>query len=496
MLAGKVPTVVCPIVYGANLCALTKKDNGIRPIAVGITFRRLVAKLACNSIGDKTGNYLRPVQMGFNTKGGCEASVHATRTYLKNNKYSKNILLKIDFENAFNSVERDAMLKEIKEKTPSIYAFMWQCYSAPSLLFFGNETISSQVGAQQGDPCGLMAFSLSLQPIIEDLAAELNIWFLDDGTLCGEPDVVMADFEKLITKCESIGLRINKSKCELYFCSEKDDSVISKFNVLSPGIKVLDSEIELLGTALFPSSTAKILEKKLIQMKTMFERLTELNHHIAFYLLKHCLAIPKLTYILRTHSLLGFENVIAKFDFEIKVILENLINSKLDEKRWTIATIPIHMGGIGVRKVSDIVLPAFLSSVNSVSDLVKMMLPNYTDESCIDGYTDGLSSWLSINNNELPVNKNFQRNWDLISIKRIQNSLVLSSDVEKARFHASLFKESGAWLTALPSRSVGTLLDNNTFRISMALRLGCDMCIEHKCICGGHVNRDGIHGLT
>lgn len=105
MLSGTILPEICPIIYGATLCGLTKKDGGIRPIAVGISFRRLAAKLACQSIGEETGNYLRPKQMGFNTKGGCEAGVHATRTYLINNRNSDKIMLKIDFSNAFNSVE-------------------------------------------------------------------------------------------------------------------------------------------------------------------------------------------------------------------------------------------------------------------------------------------------------------------------------------------------------------------------------------------------------
>lgn len=77
----------------------------------------------------------------------------------------------------------------------------------------------------------------------------------------------------------------------------------------------MDTDIELLGAALFPSSTSQILEKKLQQMKIMFERLSDLNHHVAFHLLHHCLAIPKLTYILRTHSLYGFNNEIQEFEF-------------------------------------------------------------------------------------------------------------------------------------------------------------------------------------
>ena len=43
-LAGRVPVEIQPVFCGASLCALNKKDGGIRPIAVGSTLRRLIAK--------------------------------------------------------------------------------------------------------------------------------------------------------------------------------------------------------------------------------------------------------------------------------------------------------------------------------------------------------------------------------------------------------------------------------------------------------------------
>ena len=61
---------------------------------------------------------------------------------------------------------------------------------------------------------------------------------------------------------------------------------------------------------------------------------------------------------------------------------------------------------------------------------------------------------------------------------------------------ASLKPESSCWLQALPSRSLGTLLENNCFRISVALRLGLNICKPHTCVCGGQVNENGIHGLS
>jgi len=47
VIEGKVPTSFCPIFYGASLTALRKKCGGIRPVAVGNTWRRLAAKIVC-----------------------------------------------------------------------------------------------------------------------------------------------------------------------------------------------------------------------------------------------------------------------------------------------------------------------------------------------------------------------------------------------------------------------------------------------------------------
>jgi hypothetical protein len=43
MFLGLIPLEISQILYGASLCALSKKDGGIRPIAVGCTLRRLAA---------------------------------------------------------------------------------------------------------------------------------------------------------------------------------------------------------------------------------------------------------------------------------------------------------------------------------------------------------------------------------------------------------------------------------------------------------------------
>ena len=497
MLSGKVLSSICKIIYGARLCALTKKDGGIRPIAIGSTFRRIVAKIACNGVREEIGSYLRPKQVGFNTKGGCEAAVHACRSFVRRNKKSKKIILKIDFKNAFNCVERDILLNTIKEKAPSIYAFMWQCYSSPSSLFFGNETISSEVGAQQGDPCGPMAFSLCIQPIIEMLASELNIWYLDDGTLGGDSETVLNDFTILLQECKKIGLEVNPNKCELFFCGDnRDQSIIDGFNAVSPGIKVIeDCDLELLGAPITEEAEERILRKTHDKLKIMFERIGTLNFHMAYFILKNCFSIPKLTYLLRSTGYFKHKHLLNSIDEDIRTTLETICNSKFDVDKWELISLPVRCGGLGIRKATEICLPSFLSSVNSVINLVTLIYPELSDEKMVADYAIALEDW-STSLSSIPADMSSQRSWDIISTSEKITNISFKSDLDKARYLASTMAESNFWLAALPSKHLGTLLDNNTFRISIALRNGSDICAVHKCVCGETVFNDGSHGLS
>ncbi|PZC86676.1 hypothetical protein B5X24_HaOG206237 [Helicoverpa armigera] len=82
MLSGNVNGAVIDVLYGANLCALRKKDGGIRPIAVGCTYRRIAAKFGYAYYKETLAAKFQPLQLGFGSKGGCEAAVHALSTVI------------------------------------------------------------------------------------------------------------------------------------------------------------------------------------------------------------------------------------------------------------------------------------------------------------------------------------------------------------------------------------------------------------------------------
>ena len=165
VLSGHVPNVIRPVLCGASLCALRKKDGGLRPIAVGNTLRRLVAKVACSAVRDRVTERLAPLQLGFGVKQGAEAAAHAARCYV-GNLGPGEALLKIDFANAFNTINRDEVFEAIADYAPELLPFIDVCYGQPTFLCYGDHMIMSEVGMQQGDPLGPMGFCTSTQKMI------------------------------------------------------------------------------------------------------------------------------------------------------------------------------------------------------------------------------------------------------------------------------------------------------------------------------------------
>jgi len=98
-------SLVSAIVFGGRLIALGKKDGGVRPITVSYTLRRLAAKCANNHVIEKRSKALQPQQLGVGVAGGAEAAVHAVRR-LVSNLPKDNVVVKLDFSNAFNCIRQ------------------------------------------------------------------------------------------------------------------------------------------------------------------------------------------------------------------------------------------------------------------------------------------------------------------------------------------------------------------------------------------------------
>ena len=132
--------------------------------------------------------------MGIGIPGGCKANIHSVSDVLEDNSIPpehKHILL-VDLSNAFNSVSRQILFEEVRSQIPSLSAWMEYSYGTQLILLLNNQLILGCSGFHQGDPLGLLGFSLALHPIVNKIKEQvpglvINAWYLDDGTLCGSP---------------------------------------------------------------------------------------------------------------------------------------------------------------------------------------------------------------------------------------------------------------------------------------------------------------------
>jgi len=170
----------------------------------------------------------------------------------------------------------------------------------------------------------------------------------------------------------------------------------------------------------------------------------------------------------------------------------------LNDDKWILASLPLRFGGIGVRRVCDLGIPSFLSSVNGVYELICDIIPSISkaDNSDISFYADAIEAWKNLGIDSMPPVQSSQQNWNIINVENIVDSLSFPTELDKARYNASCSLEASAWLSALPSKNVGLLLNNNDFRMSIAVRLGTNVCLPHVCICGLNVDECGVHGLS
>ena len=119
---------------------------------------------------------------------------------------------------------------------------------------------------QQGDPLGPLCFALAIDPVIQSLQSSINLWYLDDGTLAGPYNQVLADAKTLIDKFAEVGLKLNPSKYELVNLSASNpasEQILALFNRVLPEIKsVQKDDMKLLGSSILEGSLLSVEKAK------------------------------------------------------------------------------------------------------------------------------------------------------------------------------------------------------------------------------------------
>jgi len=201
-------------------------------------------------------------------------------------------------------------------------------------------------------------------------------------------------------------------------------------------------------------------------------------------LLRSSFSAPKVLHLLRCCPYAHHPSL-SKLDGLLRHSVQQITNSNLSEIQWIQASLPVPDGGLGIKSVTSLALPALVASASNTLSLQSNILADcaFSNNNFLHTYLATLSSHFGDVSEVLPTKQPF---WDRPGVL-VDKALVeasFNSPHSRASFLAASSQLSGDWLFALPIALRGLKLDDEAVRVAVGLRLGLDLCIPHECHCG------------
>ena len=128
------------------------------------------------------------------------------------------VVLLVDANNAFNSLNRQVALRNITAICPSMATVLINTYRRVAELYVDGTTLHSQESTTQGDPLAMPMYELALLPLIKNVNSDLSatqVWYADDATTASNITNLHVRWDALVTLGPKFGYHVNPSKTHL-----------------------------------------------------------------------------------------------------------------------------------------------------------------------------------------------------------------------------------------------------------------------------------------
>ena len=184
--------------------------------------------------------------------------------------------------------------------------------------------IESCSGVQQGDALGPLYFCCGIMVLVNDiqtLGPVYNKWYMDDGGIIGDVELLNKVWDLLQSRGPELGLHLNPSKCEW---SWLDPECKAPCPIRLDGeseenqVKLVPHEhIQMLGVPLGDDAfvSAFVETNMLGRLQDTVDRLVEFEDtQAATYLLRVSFSIVRAVHFMRTTPLAQWKEQAVKFD--------------------------------------------------------------------------------------------------------------------------------------------------------------------------------------
>ena len=201
-----------PAFLACRLIALDKCP-GVRPIGICECARRIISKailfITKGDVQDAAG----PLQLCAGQIAGIKAAVHFMRDTFQSG--DTEALLLVDASNAFNSLNREEVLHNIRHICPSLATVLINTYRQATVLFVDDLTLHSEEGTTQGDPLAMPMYVFATITLINRLNVALDlkqVWYADDATASGSLSSLRTWWDHLSSVGPAFGYHANATK--------------------------------------------------------------------------------------------------------------------------------------------------------------------------------------------------------------------------------------------------------------------------------------------
>ena len=512
MARGEVPPRAQAALSSCRLLALAKTvpdgPDGVRPIAIAEVLQRLVSRSIALQMRDAFQQFFSPLQFAVSTPGGCESIVAGIRALLDVDP--ELLVMQVDLANAFNEVDRTAIFEELRAHFPALIPFTRLFYASSSRLMYRRADQSwvallSQTGTRQGDPLGMFYFCLAYQRALSSTHAAFPDVHLpsyaDDTHVVARSDRALAAFHHLVAQVGELNLRVKLPKCTAYSPSpiSPDLSIPPEISRPSDGIRVLGAPV---GTAAFQET---FVADRLDHFSRSLDSLQRLEDSQCALRLLTSVYVQRPSYLMRTTPLSpALSQHLHAYDLRIRSAAESIVGATaFDGPEGQLArsqmTLPISLGGLGLRSTSEIAPAALLGSWCRSASMVVCRFPSLSRAVTTDVETGGLpfQAALRAARDVLPASARqllppFHQ-LGLQAIPDIQERLTRAIEMERAealresvgdsvgraRLLSQTAPGAGAFLTAVPLMQ-SLRFTHECFRTALRTRLG----LPHPAIAG------------
>ena len=491
-----------------RLLPLMKRPKGVRPIGIGEIINRIIGKCIMQISKEEVKRAAGNLQVCAGQQGGGEAAIHAMSEIFQESEVDAVIL--VDAKNAFNNINRDAMLHNIKMRCPTLSRYVENTYGTPSDLFIEggdnvNDVIKSEEGTTQGDPVAMAMYAIGLSVLQDSLAFEKtnikSVAYADDYIGAGTIQNLHEWWYKLENMGKKFGYITNAEKSWLIVKPAKEEAARELFK--NSSIQITSEGHEHLG-AVIGSEQFKneYVKMKVEEWKTEVLKLSEIaktEPHAAYTAFTHGLK-HKWTYVSRTIP--EISELMEPLEEAIqKVFIPAITNRECTELERDLLSLPPKLGGLGIINPMRKPEPEYKNSTKMTKQL---------SEFIINQDKHGEVDEMEINN----IRKQISSERDKMQIQEMEQIKEACSAELKRKIQLATETGASNWLTSLPIKAKGFSLTRQEFNDAIALRYGwsieglpdiCPGCSEtfneshaNTCQTGGYIamRHDEIRDLT